>query len=218
MIVVGNVPCYACSLARSLVRTAVPDKQAAKQAGVEEARFDGPSRPSYYTPSSLQGPAPAIKGEFGEMLAWTAIEMAAPPLDDLCSSVVAKSRSSSRAVQLSLSLCTDKAGAFNSGLVGMVFCFSPSSHAAHLPPSRTHSSSPFVHVDCSSIHSLLRHTMLSPRTLTPQEIVQLIAQGDSIVILHNDVLRLNGWKEKHPGGRLVIEHMVGRDASTEISM
>lgn len=56
------------------------------------------------------------------------------------------------------------------------------------------------------------------RTFTRREVAGLIAAGDSIVILNNDILRLNGWKEKHPGGKLVIEHMIGRDASTEISM
>lgn len=63
----------------------------------------------------------------------------------------------------------------------------------------------------------MRYTM-APRTFHQAEIATLIAAGDTIVILGDHVLRLNGWKERHPGGKLVIEHMVGRDATTEISM
>lgn len=60
--------------------------------------------------------------------------------------------------------------------------------------------------------------MAVPRIFDRPQIARMIAAGDSIVILNDVVLRLNGWKEKHPGGKLVIDHMVGRDASTEISM
>ena len=56
------------------------------------------------------------------------------------------------------------------------------------------------------------------RIFTRREIEGLIAGGDNIVIKHNAVLRLNAWKARHPGGRLVIEHMVGRDATDEITM
>jgi delta8-fatty-acid desaturase len=38
------------------------------------------------------------------------------------------------------------------------------------------------------------------------------------VISRGHVLRLNKWQDVHPGGRLVIQHMVGRDASDELSM
>lgn len=69
-------------------------------------------------------------------------------------------------------------------------------------------------------HSLdLRKVDMSlSRTFTREEIESRIAAGDTIVVLGSQVLRLNAWKEKHPGGRLVIEHMVGRDATAEISM
>ncbi|GAB7358344.1 hypothetical protein MBLNU230_g2415t1 [Neophaeotheca triangularis] len=60
--------------------------------------------------------------------------------------------------------------------------------------------------------------MAVPRIFDRPQIARMIAAGDSIVILNDVVLRLNGWKEKHPGGKLVIDHMVGRDASTEISI
>lgn len=56
------------------------------------------------------------------------------------------------------------------------------------------------------------------RTFSRREVESLIAAGDSIVIKENMVLRLNAWKDKHPGGDLVIQHMVGRDATDEINM
>ena len=60
--------------------------------------------------------------------------------------------------------------------------------------------------------------MDNARTWTRREIESLIVAGDTIVINQTTVLRLNAWKDKHPGGNLVIEHMVGRDAADEINM
>ena len=54
--------------------------------------------------------------------------------------------------------------------------------------------------------------------LSKTDIEGLIAAGDTIVINHGNVLRLNTWLDHHPGGPLVIQHMVGRDATDEISM
>ncbi|PKS05140.1 hypothetical protein jhhlp_008507 [Lomentospora prolificans] len=44
----------------------------------------------------------------------------------------------------------------------------------------------------------------------------LIADGHAIVILEDYVLNLDTWLARHPGGRLVILHMVGKDATDEI--
>lgn len=60
--------------------------------------------------------------------------------------------------------------------------------------------------------------MMTSRTFTRREIESLIAAGDIIVIADSNVLRLNGWKNSHPGGELVLRHMVGRDATDEINM
>lgn len=60
--------------------------------------------------------------------------------------------------------------------------------------------------------------MSSFRTFTPREVEARIAAGDTLVIFRGHVLRLNKWQDVHPGGRLVIQHMVGRDASDELSM
>ena len=70
---------------------------------------------------------------------------------------------------------------------------------------------------CVSINLFL-FTMSSFRTFTPREVEARIAAGDTLVIFRGHVLRLNKWQDVHPGGRLVIQHMVGRDASDELSM
>jgi delta8-fatty-acid desaturase len=56
------------------------------------------------------------------------------------------------------------------------------------------------------------------RLFSPQEIENLIADGDVLVIYAANVLRLNTWLDKHPGGQLAILHMVGRDATDEINV
>ena len=56
------------------------------------------------------------------------------------------------------------------------------------------------------------------RIISPREIENSIAEGQLIVIHEGHVLRLDGWLEKHPGGKLAILHMVGRDATDEINV
>lgn len=58
-----------------------------------------------------------------------------------------------------------------------------------------------------------RHSIIAPA-----EIERQIAQGEPIVIHEGYVLNLGEWIDKHPGGRLAILHMVGRDATDEINM
>jgi delta8-fatty-acid desaturase len=71
---------------------------------------------------------------------------------------------------------------------------------------------------CLVVQSLLTiSTMANSRIYTRRQIENLIATGQTIIIFRNDVLRLNnGWAERHPGGKLVLAHMVGRDATAEI--
>ncbi|KAM5343257.1 hypothetical protein ACJ41O_014223 [Fusarium nematophilum] len=54
------------------------------------------------------------------------------------------------------------------------------------------------------------------QVLTQKRVDGMIADGHTIVVYEDMVLRLDGWMEKHPGGRLAILHMVGRDATDEI--
>jgi len=56
------------------------------------------------------------------------------------------------------------------------------------------------------------------RTLTTHDVEKLLFEGRQIVIMDGDVLQLDGWLNEHPGGRLAILHMVGRDATNEINM
>ena len=59
--------------------------------------------------------------------------------------------------------------------------------------------------------------MSSNRILPRREIEGLIAAGHLIVVKEGSVLQLDGWLDKHPGGRLSVLHMVGRDATDEIN-
>lgn len=67
-----------------------------------------------------------------------------------------------------------------------------------------------------SAAELLR-TMARDKILSREHIYDLIADGKHIVIYDQRVLRLDSWMEKHPGGKLTIRHMVGRDATDEIN-
>jgi delta8-fatty-acid desaturase len=53
--------------------------------------------------------------------------------------------------------------------------------------------------------------------LSRRAIEDHIARGHNIVILNGDVLNCNAWMPYHPGGDQAIRHMVGRDATDEIT-
>jgi delta8-fatty-acid desaturase len=55
------------------------------------------------------------------------------------------------------------------------------------------------------------------RMVSPKEVEDLIAEGHAIVILDDEVLRLDSWLGYHPGGDKTILHMVGRDATDEVN-
>lgn len=56
----------------------------------------------------------------------------------------------------------------------------------------------------------------NPPVLTRDEIEALIAEGRHVFILHDQVIKADGWMKYHPGGDLAIRHMVGKDASDEV--
>jgi delta8-fatty-acid desaturase len=58
-----------------------------------------------------------------------------------------------------------------------------------------------------------RHEIISPA-----EIERRVADGQPVVIYEGYVLDLGEWINMHPGGKLAILHMVGRDATDEINM
>ncbi|KAL8840206.1 MAG: hypothetical protein Q9170_001413 [Blastenia crenularia] len=53
--------------------------------------------------------------------------------------------------------------------------------------------------------------------LTRRQIEGLIAEGRNIVIVDGKVLKLDAWLEYHPGGDKSIKHVVGRDATDEVT-
>jgi cytochrome b involved in lipid metabolism len=50
------------------------------------------------------------------------------------------------------------------------------------------------------------------------EIERQVDDGQPVVIYEGYVLHLGEWINMHPGGKLAILHMVGRDATDEINM
>ena len=53
--------------------------------------------------------------------------------------------------------------------------------------------------------------------ITTSEVEQLIADGRTIIILDQHVLKVDAWMKYHPGGDKAIQHMVGRDATDEVN-
>lgn len=53
---------------------------------------------------------------------------------------------------------------------------------------------------------------------TRQEIAErIVNHGDLLVIYENKIYRLNSWIKHHPGGDMVVLHMVGKDATDEMN-
>ncbi|ROV89323.1 hypothetical protein VMCG_09637 [Cytospora schulzeri] len=55
------------------------------------------------------------------------------------------------------------------------------------------------------------------RVMTPREIEGLIADGRNVIIVDQHVLKVDAWMKYHPGGDKAIQHMVGRDATDEVT-
>lgn len=53
--------------------------------------------------------------------------------------------------------------------------------------------------------------------MTTREVEQLIADGRTIIIMDQHVLKVDAWMKYHPGGDKAIQHMVGRDATDEVN-
>lgn len=52
---------------------------------------------------------------------------------------------------------------------------------------------------------------------TRNEVENLIAEGRTIIIVDGDVLKVDAWLPYHPGGDKAVKHMVGRDATDEVT-
>lgn len=53
--------------------------------------------------------------------------------------------------------------------------------------------------------------------MTTREVHQLVADGRTVIILDQHVLKVDAWIRYHPGGDKAIQHMVGRDATDEVN-
>jgi delta8-fatty-acid desaturase len=53
--------------------------------------------------------------------------------------------------------------------------------------------------------------------LSRRYIEGLIADGRSIIIVNQAVLKVDPWLKYHPGGDKAIQHMIGRDATDEVT-
>jgi delta8-fatty-acid desaturase len=53
--------------------------------------------------------------------------------------------------------------------------------------------------------------------LSRRHVEGLIADGRSIIIVDQRVLKVDAWMKYHPGGDKAIMHMVGRDATDEVN-
>jgi delta8-fatty-acid desaturase len=54
--------------------------------------------------------------------------------------------------------------------------------------------------------------------ISRREIEAQIAEGRTIFILEQHVIKADAWLKYHPGGDKAIMHMVGRDATDEVTM
>jgi delta8-fatty-acid desaturase len=54
--------------------------------------------------------------------------------------------------------------------------------------------------------------------ISRREIEAQIAEGRTIFILEQYVIKADAWLKYHPGGDKAIMHMVGRDATDEVTM
>jgi delta8-fatty-acid desaturase len=53
--------------------------------------------------------------------------------------------------------------------------------------------------------------------LTRSQVEGMIADGRTIVIVDGRVIKADAWLRYHPGGDKAIMHMVGRDATDEVT-
>jgi len=53
--------------------------------------------------------------------------------------------------------------------------------------------------------------------MSRREIEGMIADGRMVFILDQYVIKADAWAPYHPGGDLAIRHMVGRDATDEVT-
>jgi delta8-fatty-acid desaturase len=65
--------------------------------------------------------------------------------------------------------------------------------------------------------SFVKMTSRRERVFSRREVEALIAEGRSIIVMNGKVLKVDAWLKYHPGGDKAIMHMIGRDATDEVS-
>lgn len=55
------------------------------------------------------------------------------------------------------------------------------------------------------------------RIYSREEVEDLIANGRTIIVFDGKVLKVDAWLKYHPGGDKAIMHMIGRDATDEVT-
>jgi delta8-fatty-acid desaturase len=65
--------------------------------------------------------------------------------------------------------------------------------------------------------SFVKMTSRRERVFSRREVEALIAEGRSIIVMNGKVLKVDAWLKYHPGGDKAIMHMVGRDATDEVT-
>jgi len=60
-------------------------------------------------------------------------------------------------------------------------------------------------------------TTRKERVYSREEVEDLIANGRTIIVLNGKVLKVDAWLKYHPGGDKAIMHMIGRDATDEVT-
>lgn len=55
------------------------------------------------------------------------------------------------------------------------------------------------------------------KLLSRKDVESRIAEGQHLIILEGEVLRVDSWLASHPGGDTAILHMIGRDATDEVN-
>ncbi len=53
--------------------------------------------------------------------------------------------------------------------------------------------------------------------LSRRQVEGMIADGRSVIIVDQRVLKVDPWLKYHPGGAKAIMHMIGRDATDEVN-
>jgi sphingolipid 8-(E)-desaturase len=67
------------------------------------------------------------------------------------------------------------------------------------------------------VHTMETHKSRKSTVLSRNAIEAQISEGRAIVLVDNKVLKVDAWLPYHPGGDKAMRHMIGRDATDEVT-